>query len=271
MAKWLVKVDKNGTKYWANDVCQRCGGTGGSDAWAYTGWTCYECGGSGKASKPEIWKEYTEEYAQKLEAQRKKRQEKQMQERRDKADATNAEFLERRGFNIGGYAFAILDAKYEEREELKQAGCRYTSALGWYSANDIEGRETMKILADDAFDKNGCGEYTFEQYMLDAIKAEKITRENAKAYAEKENAFYGQDGEKVSLTLTYTGSAHFDTCYGTTYVHNFENEKGNAFVWKTGNGINSNRGDAVTISGTIKEHNEYRGIKQTVLTRCKIA
>jgi hypothetical protein len=27
--------------------CQRCGGAGGSDAWKYTGWDCFECGGKG--------------------------------------------------------------------------------------------------------------------------------------------------------------------------------------------------------------------------------
>lgn len=29
------------------DDCGRCGGAGGADAWRFTGWTCYECGGSG--------------------------------------------------------------------------------------------------------------------------------------------------------------------------------------------------------------------------------
>jgi hypothetical protein len=28
-------------------VCPRCGGLGGSNAWDATGWTCFECGGSG--------------------------------------------------------------------------------------------------------------------------------------------------------------------------------------------------------------------------------
>jgi hypothetical protein len=27
--------------------CGRCGGRGGSERWAYTGWTCYDCGGTG--------------------------------------------------------------------------------------------------------------------------------------------------------------------------------------------------------------------------------
>ncbi|AYK20477.1 hypothetical protein C0073_022335 (plasmid) [Aeromonas veronii] len=29
-------------------MCGRCGGRGGSEAWSHTGWTCYQCGGTGK-------------------------------------------------------------------------------------------------------------------------------------------------------------------------------------------------------------------------------
>ena len=62
----FLRVDKNGTKYWADYTCPRCGGQGGSDAWAYTGWTCYECGGTGKADKARIIKENQETFFQAL-------------------------------------------------------------------------------------------------------------------------------------------------------------------------------------------------------------
>lgn len=39
----------------------------------------------------------------------------------------------------------------------------------------------------------------------------------------------------------------------------------------TGKSIGHEVGDVITVSGTIKEHNEYPGEKQTVLTRCKVA
>lgn len=34
-----------------DDKCTRCGGAGGSDRWADTGWTCYQCEGSGRYGK----------------------------------------------------------------------------------------------------------------------------------------------------------------------------------------------------------------------------
>lgn len=65
----LIKIDRNGTKYYADDTCLRCGGVGARDEWFYTGSTCYECGGTGH-SRMRTWKEYTPEYEAKLEARR---------------------------------------------------------------------------------------------------------------------------------------------------------------------------------------------------------
>ena len=65
-----IRTDKNGTKYFADYTCKRCGGQGGLPQWTYTGYTCYECGGTGVAAKPDIYKEYTPEYAAKLEERR---------------------------------------------------------------------------------------------------------------------------------------------------------------------------------------------------------
>lgn len=45
-------------------------------------------------------------------------------------------------------------------------------------------------------------------------------------------------------------------------------KNGNVLVWKTGY-QDMEEGKFYTVTGTIKEHNEYSGEKQTVLTRCK--
>ena len=89
MAK-LIRVDRNGTKYYEGYVpCSRCGGAGGSDAWAYTGWTCYNCGGSGK--EWDSWKEYTPEYEAKLEARREAKRQKYLEEHKAEIEAREAE------------------------------------------------------------------------------------------------------------------------------------------------------------------------------------
>ena len=89
------KTDRNGTKYYYDYTCSRCGGVGGSSMWAYTGYTCYECGGTGRKPKPSIVKRYTEEYAEKLNARREAKYAKifaeQEAERKAKEEAERAQ------------------------------------------------------------------------------------------------------------------------------------------------------------------------------------
>jgi len=56
----------------------------------------------------------------------------------------------------------------------------------------------------------------------------------------------------------------------TTYLYKIVDQEGNVFTWKTANVLNEDE-PPVTIKGTVKEHSEFRGVKQTVLTRCKVA
>lgn len=86
----LIRVDRNGTKYYEGLVkCERCGGMGGHDKWAYTGWTCYECGGTGLVH--DKWKVYTQEYEEKLNARREARRQKYLEEHAEEIARKEAE------------------------------------------------------------------------------------------------------------------------------------------------------------------------------------
>lgn len=118
----LIRVDRNGTKYFEGDVpCERCGGAGGADKWAFTGWTCYNCGGSGKQHGH--WKEYTPEYEAKL-AQRR-------QARREKWEAEHAAEIAQREAERKAKAEAA--AKAEAERLAKEAA---EKAISQYRGND---------------------------------------------------------------------------------------------------------------------------------------
>ena len=96
----LIRVDKNGTKYYNTTCkCYKCGGSG-IYCWGavinlvpqYSG-VCYSCNGSGVVTTVE--KEYTPEHEAKLQAQRAKRQEKKDAERRAEEEKREAERKER--------------------------------------------------------------------------------------------------------------------------------------------------------------------------------
>jgi hypothetical protein len=58
------------------------------------------------------------------------------------------------------------------------------------------------------------------------------------------------------------------TQYGTTFFHVMRDDNGNSLVWRSSS-HSYGEGDKYALTGTVKEHGEYKGEPQTVLTRCK--
>lgn len=90
--------------------------------------------------------------------------------------------------------------------------------------------------------------------------------------------YVGNVGDKLSLTLTYIKSFFYESQYGTCFFHLFSDTDGNMFKWSTNKSLNFKRegrsysldqGATLTLTGTVKDHEDYRGIRQTVLIRCK--
>ena len=283
MAKYLIKTDKNGTKYWGDDTCPRCAGRGGCENWIHTGWTCWNCGGTGVAPKPTVWKEYTPEYEAKLNARRAAKQAKKDAEITAKADEINAEFFRKNGFNAEGKTYAVLGNTYSKREELKALGCKFNETVGWHADHELEGFATTEVSVDDCYNKDNTGVYVWTNWKMDgrAIVAE-ANRQYEIAEAKKDKSEYvGTVGDKIGTEATLVNVARFDTKFGTTNVYTFRDIFKNVFVWKT-SGVcekveadgkslrHVEVGERVELQGTVKDHNEYKGIKQTVLTRCKI-
>lgn len=237
MKRELIKVDKNGTKHFATFCkCDRCGGTG-VYTWGgtingrpmYAG-TCFKCGGA--QYLPTVEKEYTPEYRAKLDAANEKRK-------------------------------AKLRAKAEERRAAQEAEWERTRA-----------------------------EREAEAARREAERLAEIERNRGQ--------FVGQVGDKIEVTVTLERTFQYEVpCYGapwktdlvTGYV--FKTDEGNTLVWKTTGSIARKKyvaeteqhnfvdrggcytyehvedGDRITIRGTIKGHEEYNNVNQTMLTRVK--
>lgn len=77
--------------------------------------------------------------------------------------------------------------------------------------------------------------------------------------------------EFTSFSFSYRGESN--------YIYTMKDADGNVIVWKTtsimavpadGDGWQRiDKGDVIRITGKVKEHGEYKGTQQTVLTRCK--
>ena len=102
------------------------------------------------------------------------------------------------------------------------------------------------------------------------IEAEKRLREVKEAEAREKSAWMGEVGKRVSFKVAdFRVISSWRTIYGMTFVYKFVSEDGLEATWKTGNLIDGKIIGGM-VKGTIKELKEYREVKQTELTRCKI-
>lgn len=97
---------------------------------------------------------------------------------------------------------------------------------------------------------------------------EQVKRE---ARAANPSAYLGAVGDKKRNfgRVTIERIASFDSDYGPVHIHTFRDTDGNALVWRTGE-AKGTVGEAYMLVGTVKAHSEFRGEKQTELTRCKL-
>lgn len=307
MNRQLIKVDRNGTKYFhVVEPCGKCGGQGYIQYYHWNeGGICFDCNGSGVREYEE--KEYTEEYLKKLEGQRKRRQEKAEAMRRAMADGLNKAFYERNGFNADGKAYAVLGDTFATKDELRSNGFRYKPQMGgWYSDKKVDGFDLMEFSAEDAYCTDNCGVLLWNSakrrffYQGEEISHEDadacdywefnvdymVKEENTKRNVEKsESGYVGNVGDKISVEVTLVREVACNYSLGwksvssTLYI--MKDKDGNVFTWKT-QGILSfmpkggeyykyiDTDYPFTITGKIKDHNEYNGVKQTVLTRCSV-
>lgn len=88
-----------------------------------------------------------------------------------------------------------------------------------------------------------------------------------------ETSYFGEVGkrykDKVISNITLITS--WQSMYGVTYVYKITLEDGAVLTWKTTNGLYLEDGEQFDrITFTVKEHKEYKGEKQTEVTRCKV-
>ena len=257
-----IRTDKNGTKIYHDYTCRRCGGAGYSDKWCFTGRTCYECGGKGVTpSRPQIVRKYTPEYEAKLEAKRKARREKLEQELKAKAEQLNAEFLAE--YFPNGKMYVVANSYDCNTEELKAAGAK--CVFDWYFTEPQDSFQTVEVTpAEVTFvTRQGIRMFINDTWSVIHAKVEAL---------KPVSQYVGSVGERLTLKATYTHRAFYESYFGMTYIHNFVTDEGELLVWKTSIGnIGFADGERVEITATVKEHSEYKGKKQTTLTRCKIA
>ena len=91
--------------------------------------------------------------------------------------------------------------------------------------------------------------------------------------AKEAGGYAGQPGEKVkSVKVKIKSVRSFEGLYGTTTLYTMLDDANRVYVWYSSRSFDDVKtGSLQTVSGTIKAHKPYKGVPQTVVTRCKWA
>ena len=267
--RWkYIRTDRNGTRYFSDFTCHRCGGFGKLNCYAYIdGGTCWECGGSGVSAGTEV-KVYTPEHEAKLAAQREARQKKAEAERYQKLLSERDSRLEKAGFaketiddTVEWVIYRVVGNTYSIKDELKEAGCKFNPAVGWYRSTPVDGHRCQRltekdVLADSPFiEWKSKGEVEFAW----AENLEKV---------ESKSEWQGEIGSRIEIKVTVNKAIPCSNAYGSSNLYTMTDEDGNIYKWFTAKVLTE--GQTYHFRATVKDHSEYKGEKQTVITRAMI-
>lgn len=179
----------------------------------------------------------------------------------------------------------LLNIDSSDREKINLAVAKLT-VYSTYAENDISNdiialRETVTELPDEPYYNNLKVVLANEYIPLDKLgllvsapKAISRYYEFKKMQEEKEKLakssnYIGEVGEKISVNFVSGREvACCETQFGLLHIYEFKDTKGNTVVWKSGSG--KDIPESGIVSGTVKAHEEYNGVKQTIILRAKI-
>jgi hypothetical protein len=162
---------------------------------------------------------------------------------------------------------AMYPGKYTEKVYPTEQDCKEATATIDYIRNVEDNGEYFHNLSV-IFSQDYISIRNHLGYAASAIIAyQKYVEQKARVDSSK-SEYQGEIKKRQEWTLTVTRIFSYESAYGVCHTTLMQDDAGNEFVWKTGKALE--QGQTYTGKATVKEHKEYRGIKQTVLTCCKL-
>jgi len=159
---------------------------------------------------------------------------------------------------VNGSVFVVLHPDtFSIKDQLKEEGAKFHSNIGWYFSAKPENYETVEITEEEALEIEGF-----------SVEVKNVKHLIPARFSKSE--FQGNIGDKITIEVTLKRSHTFESQFGIKYIYILQDNNGNLYKWSTTKYLDFNYGDKFIISGTVKDHSEFRGEKQTELTRCKV-
>lgn len=184
------------------------------------------------------------------------------------------------GFATADRAFDLMtkEEAYRKRDDPRPAAedlALAKTAIDWARTdlaakpekNDYE-HNLAVVSARDAVDTKAFG---IAASLITAYKRALGFEAERKARMEREakSEFFGEAGKREVFTLTVLKVIDLESDYGAVHLHRFVDEKGNIATWFSSSG-SLEIGKTYAIKASVKKHEEYKGAKQTMLTRCAV-
>ena len=175
-------------------------------------------------------------------------------------------WLQDNGFNQNEITYCIIGNTYVNKEYLKQQNCKYSPLLKWHCDQKIKVPQNCSIV-----------EIHFSQIYQWNEKLEKpLLFENAESWLQstlnphsRAYKFLGNIGQRIyDIAVKYKSSYSFVSRYGQfTYIHTFETDE-NKIIWFTTKEIKYKLDECLSLTGTIVQHQNYKGDNTTIVNRC---
>ncbi len=166
------------------------------------------------------------------------------------------------GFNADSeYAVSSTEAALEWIKNEKDFSSEYIRNLHIICSDEYTDYRSLGILVSLTI--------AYNRHLDNVAAYEK--KQKAHEAEVKSSDYVGEVGQRIDINVTSaTCVSSWDTYFGTTtYLYKFTDADDNVLVWFASGSI-EDTSRVVSIKGTVKEHSEFNGIKQTVLTRCKV-
>lgn len=252
-----IRTDRNKTRYFNDCTCGRCGGAGGWAGWP--DFVCYECGGSGKSDRGETIKVYTPEHDAKLAAQRDARAKKRHEERVAKAIAERPQNMANAGFGKEGDTYVIYRVKgntFPIKDQLKELGCKFKPGIGWFAPTKLESYDCQRLEEAQVLNESPFIEWKDKSVLDGLCEVEASPSE-----------WQGSVGERLDIEVHIDRQIEGVGYMGkTSYLYLMSDKDKNVYKWSSS--CFYVEGEDVHFRATVKDHTEYNGVRQTVLTRC---
>lgn len=145
-------------------------------------------------------------------------------------------------------------------------------ALDWIAnqreySNYIHNLKTVCALNYVTYKNAGLLASLFPAYHQDL---ERSAKRQAIYSEEIHSEYIGNIGDKITINVQSVKlMTSWDGQYGIIKIYKFMDKDGNVYTWKTSKLVDDIFVE-MSIIGTVKAHTEFRGIKQTEITRCRV-